>query len=316
MPPRLSESLERIVRARFTAVLAGEPVGVSELGAHLLDRIAPPNWTLEWSLPAWLGGTLGLDTPLVTSLTLANVLGLATIKLQDDLIDGEIGEDTRPAAQLLSMVLHRAWLLVYARLLPGDTRFWDHFESYMLQWTRATLASRQAWSRPFADWDDDDLSLLGQRGAPLKSCAAAACRLAGRDERLPPFEAALDRLLIGAVLLDHAVDWSDDLLHGRPNAFVASCSSRPQAPAHQEENRRAVLAELTIGTGGKSYFRLLQRELAAAQVLARAAGCDQLARYVSWLRRETARYRTATAAAARDQLRQTVAHLLVAAETV
>lgn len=316
MPPRLSESLERIVRARFAAALAGEPAGVSELGAHLLDRISPPNWTLEWSLPTWLGSTLGLNTPLVTNLTLANVLGLATIKLQDDLIDGEIGEETRQAAQLLSTVLHRAWLLVYARLLPGDTLFWDHFESYMMQWTRATLASRQAWSRPFAEWDGDDLSLLGQRGAPLKSCAAAACRLVGHDERLPPFEATLDRLLIGAVLLDHAVDWSADLQHGRPNAFVAYCTSRPQVPADQEENRRAVLAELTIGKGGQSYFRLLQGELAAAQALARAAGCGQLARYVSWLRRETATYRAATAAAARDQLRQVVAHLLVAAETV
>jgi hypothetical protein len=315
-PPRLSVTLERAVRAEFAAALAGEPPAVAEMGRRVLNRITPPNWTLEWSLPGWLGGTLGLGAPAIASLTLANVLGLAFVKLQDDLLDGEIEDEDRPVAQLLAAVLHRKWLLVFARQLPGESRFWVDFESYMVQWAQATLAGRQGWPRPFADWTDEELLMLGWRGAPLKSCAVAACRLAHRDELIPQFEAALDRLLIGAVLLDHAVDWSDDLMQGRPNAFVAYCSLRPQAPAHQEENRRAVLAELTIGKGGQSYFRLLLGELAAAQALARAAGCGQLARYVSWLRRQTATYRTITAVAARDQLRQVVAHLLVAAETM
>lgn len=310
-PPRLPETLERAVRAEFAAALAGEPPAVGELARRVLDRIAPPNWALEWSLPGWLGSTLGLGAPAVAGLTLANVFGLAFVKLQDDLLDGEVADDDRPVAQVLAAVLHRKWLLVYARQLPGESPFWDDFDSYMVQWAQATLASRQGWSRPFVDWTDEELLTLGWRGAPLKSCAAAACRLTHRYELIPPLAAALDRLLIGAVLLDHAVDWSADLVQGRPNAFVAYCSLRPQAPAHQAENRRAVLAELTIRKGGQSYFRLLQGELAAAQALARAAGCVPFARYVSWLQREAMSYRQGLAAVTRDQLREVVDHLFV-----
>lgn len=310
-PPRLSETLEQAVKVEFAAALASEPAGVGRLGMRVLDRITPPNWTLEWSLPGWLGSTLGLGAPAVTSLTLANVFGLAFVKLQDDLIDGELAEDDQPVAQLLATALHRRWLLVYARALPGESPFWDDFESYMVQWAAATLASRQGWFRTFAAWTDQELLTLGWRGAPLKTCAAAACRLARRDELIPQLEAALDRLLIGAVLLDHAVDWSDDLVRGRPNAFVAYCSSLPQGPAHQEANQRAVLAELTAGRAGQPYFRLLRRELAAAQATARAAGCVPFARYVSWLQRAIISYRQGLAAVTRDHLRQAVEHLFV-----
>ena len=198
---------------------------LAECGRRLLDRISPPNWTLEWSLPGWLGSALGLDASTIADLTLANVFGLAYIKLQDDLLDGEVGEDDRQAALLLSSVLHRKWLLVYTGLFPGDSPFWGYFEQYMTQWVRATWASRQEHSKPWAAWGEEDLLILGHRGAPLKICAAAACLLAQRAELIPQLESALDHLLIGAVLLDHALDWADDLAAGRYNAFVAYASA-------------------------------------------------------------------------------------------
>ena len=301
-PPRLPETLEQTVKAEFRTALADEPFAVAELGTHTLNRLAPPNWTLEWSLPGWLGATLGLDPATVASLTLANVYGLTTIKLHDDLLDGEVAADDQPVAPLLAAALHRKWLLTYARLLPGESLFWDHFEPYMVQWTQATWASRRGWSTPFADWGDAELLRLAHRGAPLKSCAAAACLLAHQGGRLAQFETALDRLLAGAVLLDHAVDWSDDLEGGHFNAFVAYCSSLPQSPLHRAANRRAVLAELAAGNAGRPYFRWLRHELRTAQVMTRAAGCEPLARYLTWLLAAAQSYRQGLVVTTRAQL--------------
>jgi hypothetical protein len=314
MPPRLAEKSKITARDRFGAVLAGEPADLAEFGARLLDRISPPNWTLEWSLPGWLGDALGLDASIVADLTLSNVLGLAYVRLQDDLSDGDVGEGDRLAALLLSSVLHRKWLLVYTGLFPGDSRFWSHFERYMTQWVRATWGSRPPYAKSWAAWGEADLLILGQRGAPLKICAAAACLLAQRAELIPQYESALDHLLTGAVLLDHALDWAEDLAAGRYNAFVACASGWPQTVEHQAANRQAVAAELLVGRAGQSYFQLLYRELTAARALARQAGCEDLARYISWLRREALSYRKAMAATARDQLHRAIESLFVAAE--
>ena len=315
LPPRLPETLELAVKDRFCTALVGEPAELAEFGVRLLDRIAPPNWTLEWSLPGWLGGALGPDASSVADLTLANVLGLAYIKLQDDLSDGEVGQDDRQAAALLSAVLHRKWLLVYTGLFPGGSPFWGYFERYMTQWVRATWASRQGHVKPWAAWGEEDLLILGHRGAPLKICAAAACLLAQRAELIPQLETALDHLLTGAVLLDHALDWSGDLAADRPNAFVAYASALPQITKNQEANRRAVAEELLVGRAGQPYFRLLRRELAVAQALAREADCENFARYISWLRGETLSYSKGMAIAAHDRLHRAIEGLFAAVET-
>jgi hypothetical protein len=314
-PPRLPETLEIAVKSLYGAALAGEPAALADCGGRLLDRISPPNWTLEWSLPGWLGKAYGLDASTIADLTLANIFGLTYIKLQDDLLDGEVGGDDRQAALLLSSVLHRKWLLVYTGLFPGDSPFWGFFEQSMTQWVRATWASRRAQSKHLAAWSEEDLLILGQRGAPLKICAAAACLLAQQAEQIPKLESALDHLLIGAVLLDHALDWADDLAAGRYNAFVAYASGWPQTAEHQTANRRAVAEELLVGGAGQPYFQLLHRELTAARALAHQAGCADLARYISWLRREALSYSKGMAATARDQLHRAIESLFVTAET-
>jgi hypothetical protein len=315
LPPRLPETLELAVKDRFCTALAGEPAELAEFGVRLLDRIAPPNWTLEWSLPGWLGGALGPDASSVADLTLANVLGLAYIKLQDDLSDGEVGQDDRQAAALLSAVLHRKWLLVYTGLFPGGSPFWGYFERYMTQWVRATWASRQEHVKPWAAWGEEELLVLGHRGAPLKICAAGAGLLAQREGLIPHLESALDHLLTGAVLLDHALDWSGDLAADRHNAFVAYASAWPQTPEHQGANRRVVAEELLVGKAGQPYFQLLRRELTAAQALARQAECEELARYISWLRSETISYGKGMAARTRGQMHQAFERLFEVVET-
>ena len=124
----------------------------------------------------------------------------------------------------------------------------------MTQWVRATWVSRQEHSKPWTAWGEEDLLILGHRGAPLKICAAAACLLAQRAELIPQLESALDHLLIGAVLLDHALDWADDLAAGRYNAFVAYASGWPQTAEHLDGQPAAVAEELLVGKAGQPYF--------------------------------------------------------------
>jgi hypothetical protein len=185
MPPRLPEVLEIAVKSQYGAALASEPSELVESGMRLLDRISPPNWTLEWSLPGWLGDALALAAPAVIDLTLANVVGLAYIKLQDDLIDGEMADDDQRAALLLSAVLHRKWLLAYTALFPSDSPLWGYFERYMTQWVGAELRSPPV--KAFRDYDEADLRGLGERGAPLKICAAAACLLTAQSCWITPW---------------------------------------------------------------------------------------------------------------------------------
>ena len=194
----------------------------------------------QWSLPGWLGDALRLPVVSTADLTLANVVGLAYVRLRDDLVDGEIPEGDRRTILMLATVLYQKWLLMYTGLFPGGSSFWASFERYMVQWAGATLRNDRPPARNFSEYDDLDLHHLGARGAPLKICAAGTCLLAGRDELIPQLEAALDRLLIGAVLLDHARDWNEDLAAGRYNAFVAHASPLAQAAGHAEANRRAV----------------------------------------------------------------------------
>lgn len=301
-PPRLPEMLERAVRSRYHAALAGEPAALAELGRRLLDRTSPPNWTLEWSLPGWLGGALELAAPAVADLTLANVFGLACIKLQDDLIDGEVAESERPTVLLLSTVLHRKWLLVYTEYFPSDSPFWGFFEKYMAQWVAATLRSRRMLNKAFRDFDEADLRGLGERGAPLKICAAAVCLLAQRKGLIPPLEAVLDHLLTGAVLLDHALDWSEDLGAGRYNAFVAYAAALPQVPAQVAANRRAVAEELLVGKAARPYFNVIRRQFQAAIDGSRATGAIAFTDYLIWLQSQADGYGRRLAQGGRVQL--------------
>jgi hypothetical protein len=312
--PRLCDALESAVKSQFVAALADEPDTSAEFVARLLARISPPNWTLEWALPGWLGEVLGLDESAVADLTLANVFGLAYVKLQDDLMDGETDADDRSVAVLLSSVLYRKWLLIYAGRFAAGSPFWGYFERYMAQWVAATQVSHGSPAKSFHDYEDADWRSLGHRGAPLKICAAAVCVLTQRKAVLARLEQALDYLLTGAVLFDHACDWRADLAAGRHNTFVAYTSGWPQTPDYLEVNRRMVVQELLVGKWGQAYFDLLGREILAAWAIVHTDGFAAFARYLKWLHRETISYRKAVTAAGRDQLHQALKPLFTAAE--
>ena len=131
-------------------------------GRRLLDRISPPNWALEWSLPGWLGNAHGLDISTIADLTLANVFGLAYIKLQDDLLDGEVGGDDRQAALLLSSVLHRKWLLVYTVPLSGRLAVLALFRAVYDAVGAGDLGQPPGAFQALGRWGEEDLLILGR----------------------------------------------------------------------------------------------------------------------------------------------------------
>lgn len=305
-PPCLAEAEQAHVQTRWREQFdarwpAAEP---------LLARISPPNWALEWSLPGWLGDALGLPAPSVRGVTLGNVYGLAHVRLHDDLSDERLPAEDYAGAQALAVRLYQQWLAVYSGLFGDDALFWNHFGRYLDQWRRASLAGDRLPDRSFEHYDEAHFLTLGQRGAPLKACAAATCLLARREALLPQLEAILDQLMIGAVLLDHAADWAEDLAAARPNVFVAYASPSPQTVAHMPGNRSAVLRELTIGQGARPYFAIIDDRLGSAQSAAQDTKIHALADYIAWLRRHAVVYGRGLARAARRELRAITVALL------
>jgi hypothetical protein len=282
-PPVLPESELLAARESYLAAFSAAPPRLADAAVAWLETIQPPQWALEWSLPFWLGESFRLPSEMTRRLVLSNVVGLAYIRLQDALADGEILPFQPTLAPLLSMLLYQRWMQEYIEMLGGEQRFWARFNQYLAEWLEATASSTEMPEHGFRDYGPDDFLGLAHRGAPLKVCVAGACLLAGREDLLPALAYALDHLLVGAVLLDHAQDWSDDLAAGRYNAFVAHTSLLPQTPECREANERRVQQEICLHKAGRPYFRIARDHVRIARKLAQPANCPDLQRYLIWL---------------------------------
>lgn len=242
------------------------------LAARLWQRIDPSQWMLEWHLPIWLGDALGLDPQISSELVLSNVLGLASIRLQDDLADDEVDAADVPAARAFSAALYDAALDVYRRRLSGGSPFWSRLETWMHDWRSAD--DQRGMPGP-AD--------LARRGAPLKISAFAVCLLAGRGSLFAIVDACLDHALAAMVMYDHQCDWPEDLAAGRWNTFVARYGSHPQRPEFQSANRSSVLGAMMARHVVAEYFALIQGELERAARLAPQIGAAPLKSYLESL---------------------------------
>ena len=310
-----SVSVDRNLGAAKTAYL--EALGrfspeLSAAGARLLERLPPSNWKLEWRLPGWLGDAFELPQRVTAALTLSNLFGLSCIWLHDARIDGETIFGAPELAATLAAAVHHLWITGYARSFPRESPFWGYFEAYMAQWAKATLASNRGPVGAFRSLDGEDLLALGHRGAPLKVCCAAACLLAEREGDIPRLAAAVDDLLAGAVLLDHAQDWHDDLMAGRYNAFVAYASPAPQTAEHLQMNEGKVLEEICLGEVAGPYFDRIVRYLRSAREAAGALQCRHLSEHVLWLERQTIAYHRRLGRQARAGLRAVTRQLFSA----
>jgi hypothetical protein len=313
--PRLPLGEIEETGARFCAGLQRVAPALVPHGRRLLARIAAPNWTLEWGLPRWLGDAFGLPPDASAGLVLANAYGLAFVRLVDGLADGESAGFEPAEAVLLAGATHSLWVGQVRQVVEGATvrpvgrdgvaRFWRDFDEHRSNGVRAMLDDRLP-PVPFRAYTEADFRRLAARGAPLKVCCAAACLLAGREHDLPALADAIDQLLVGAVLLDHALDWPQDLAEGRPNAFVAYASGLPQTAENRDDNRRRVLEAILLRRGARPYFARIGERLRAAHNTADALPCAGLAAFLGWLDRQTAAYAARLRGEANGRLRAAV----------
>ena len=198
------------------------------LALRVLDRLEPCRWKLEWHLPSWLGVDTGLEPAIARQLALTNVLGLASLRLRDDLRDGELNSDDRLEAPVVSAALYGAAIDELQALFPQPSELWRELALRMAEWREAVEVDPS--SRHRADGDDVDRH-LARRGAPLKVSALAVCLLAEQQEIYEKLAICLDHVLVALVLYDHLWDWDEDLAAGRWNAFVADASDRHEVLA-------------------------------------------------------------------------------------
>ena len=230
----------------------------------MLERLDVTHWELEWHLPRWLGDWLGIDRRLSDKLILGNVLGLASLRLRDDIRDAELAVGSAQEAARLADELHSAALDVYRRAVPAGSTLWAELDRLMAAWRGST-----------PDW-----SGLAARGAPLKVCAIAVCELARQMELYARVEPCLDEALLAMALYDDAVDWPADLTAGRWNAFVerANPDARSSEPARA---RVVVLAAMMMTDVVADYFAAIHDGFARAAELAVELEIPDLAAFLN-----------------------------------
>lgn len=247
---RLSAAYEARVRAALHGAFPAE--------LHLSNRLDPGCWALEWSLPTWLGDAFGLEPEVAHEICLSNVLGLASIRLGDDLVDGELPNTLSglPTAAV-SELLYQDALAVYVRLFAPNSKFWAQLELRMSEWRSATTHSQPPGQ-------------LAMRGAPLKISAFAICLLMEREREFAAIARCLDHALAAMVLYDSVIDWRDDLAAGRWNPFVEAAGAQVEV---------ALMTTDVVTT----HFRLIGDELDRAAMLASELGVRGLNEHLTQL---------------------------------
>jgi hypothetical protein len=245
------------VSAEYVRVVSAAAPRHAGLALRVLDRLSPSRWVLEWYLPWWLGKAFGLDRGASREIVLSNLLGLASIRLRDDLADGEVVEGDRTAAEELGDALYAAALAPYRVRFDARSPFWGGLDARMTEW-RAAVALN----------DGSDAMNLAARGAPLRISSLAVCLLAGRPEAVAPLDRCLEHALEALVLYDHFGDWEADLDSGRRNAFVAATSAGPQLPGTRDRHRSATFVAIMTTDAVTHYFARIDEGLLQSAAIA------------------------------------------------
>ena len=277
-PKRLSaDEIARISAVAVTRARGSLPDD-AQLAAAVIDRLQPPRWTLEWHLPRWLGDAFGVDTVVVDDLVVANVLGLAALRLADDLIDGEVPAPDLAGATRLTGALYEEAIGIYRDHFAADSPVWVAIRRAMRRWRAGTTASAPggAGAAVGRSWERQRLA---RRGEPLKICVSALCLLGGRETDLPSLLAAVEHALAAWVLYDDALDWEDDLEAGRANAFVNALLRA--APGDLSDDVRAeVLVAMLTNDALERYYRRIEREAKRSASVANELGLTEFAEHV------------------------------------
>ena len=246
----------------YFALTGPLPMPAATLANDLRRRIGPDRYGLEWHLPWWLGHAWGLDAETSQRLVTANVLGLAALRLRDDLADGEIAPADTAIARLTSEHLLDAALSIYRHLFPASDPIWQRIMSLIA---------------PVAVSDDEGATSSVARAAPVKISAHAVITLTGRTDLGSVVDECLDHALTAMVLFDHLCDWPADVDHGRSNLFVESVLGGTSADL---SGRASVYRALLLADPIPPYIAAIHAAMARAAELSRALRSPELEHHV------------------------------------
>ena len=245
--PAIKTAFRRLIRERCPEH--------EEFALALLERLPPERWRLEWRAPWWLGQAFGLDPVVSRDLVLSNVLGLASIRVEDDLADAEVPLHEAIAARDVRAALFGAAVELYRRRFERGSPFWEHFDRLLAAWR---------------DRGRFEAGTLTAVGAPLKVGAIATCLLSGRDADVPEIEGLFDDAIESLVLDDHVADWEPDLAAGRWNVFVESTVGSDQSRDPAAVRRRMLVALMTTDAVPRTFTKIVagfQRAAGRARAL-------------------------------------------------
>lgn len=267
MSPLLAPPLERdVIAGAVLRQVSTRAAGLDALARQHLDRLTPDRWVIEWHLPAWLGDRFDLDHRFVEAVTRSNLLGLLSIRLQDDLEDGEVPAPELQSTRELAAVAFDLALAEYREWFDDASPVWPFIDRSVAEW------------RAGADSQD-----LAARGAPMRIAGYASCLKGGRLDLWPSLRRCLDGAVTALVRYDQFCDWEADVGAGRWNAFVASVVGSERAPARSDRTRAAVLTAMLTRPVVRQQFDAAVGAAVEAASIAGQLGIAGLERFlVDW----------------------------------
>jgi hypothetical protein len=275
---RISNEDRREILQAIRSLVRDAAPGYSLQADQVFKRISMDAWSVEWNLPRWLGERVSLSPGCIRKLVLANVLGLAYVRLRDDRIDGENHEIPDEASiHLESLFLSRA--LETLQFEVGENPvFTARLNHYLAAWKAS--ASTPAF---FPAFDLRALTHLVGEGAPLLIVSEAVHALAGMHVDRESLSAPVQNYLIAAVLYDHLKDWRADIMVGRKNYFISAMLGSDAVEELNLNVEHAVFSVMLHGVKLEKYCYLINQALAQGVESARACGLVQFAQHLAAL---------------------------------
>ncbi|OXM14468.1 hypothetical protein [Paenibacillus herberti] len=217
------------------------PEPLRDMLQKLIDRCDPSvreggsNY-MTYLLPIWVGEEAGIPASLSRDFAVGSVYMMLHYFLLDDVMDGEEMDFGPKASLAAGQLLHTMFVERYGRHFNGSAGLWNYYYSYTEQWSTAVSQEgiRQAEPRNAIG--------LALKSAPVKIGAAAAWLAAGKPERIPVAEQAVELALASLQLADDWADWQEDLTAGeeRSNAFLTLARRALDLPEEQQLTEKLV----------------------------------------------------------------------------